>query len=630
MVQIADDMIAAPGDELIGRRHAGSVLEALDVHYTVPVIDNNKEKSATSTNGVTAAPTTRTLLNHVHCTARPGEILGVMGSSGAGKSTLLDVLAGRLISNDLTGQIRVNGKEVTDRRAFRKETGYVMQSDALFPLLTVRETIRYAAYLRVAEKSIEEKEALAEMIIKLLRLQKCADTIIGDEEKRGLSGGEKRRVSIAVDIVHFPAIIFLDEPTSGLDSTTAQSVIESLKLLCMKLNCTVLLTIHQPSMRLFQSLDRVMFLVQGRVSYLGETSGLYDYTRSLYQLTEKGNNLPVANPPEVFLDLLDDLAKEGNLQKAFDFHDKQKVLTRSNTSAEDGMTSSKKQSLVLASSKNTDVTYANNLWMEAYFLLHRMFRNIVRTPELFIARLVTHIFFGILVGTLWLKTEDTDEGFGYRAAYQVMTIAMYMWTSLEALPIFFNQREIFKREYSSGAYRAGSFAWTALLIQLPFLLILSCIYATISYWLINMPPQASTFFFHLFANFTIMTAAHSFSTMLSVLLPNPMTAQTVGSAVFAVMFLFSGYFIKRSSIPHYWLWMHYLSLFKYGYDSEMINSIKDHGHTIDMTNTQLLKYYSVDGMNVGMGVGILWAWIVFYRLIFHYRLVTAFSGARTK
>jgi len=133
----------------------------------------------------------------------------------AGKSTLLDVVSGRLESKNLTGILTTNGVPI-NKALYRKQTAYVMQTDALFPLLTVREAIRYAAYFFCKNKTSEEKDASVEDIIKVLRLERCADTRVGNDENRGISGGEKRRVSIAVNIVHRPSIIFLDEPTSGL------------------------------------------------------------------------------------------------------------------------------------------------------------------------------------------------------------------------------------------------------------------------------------------------------------------------------------------------------------------------------------------------------------------------------
>jgi len=151
-------------------------LEWKQIHYAVNIKDPE-----------TKATKQKVILHSMSGKAVPGEILGIMGSSGAGKSTLLDVLACRLESNALLGNVLSNGS-VVDKRAFRKETGYVMQNDALFPMLTVRETIRFAAYLRVAGATRAQKNEIADKTISLLRLDDCADTVVGDNDNRGISG----------------------------------------------------------------------------------------------------------------------------------------------------------------------------------------------------------------------------------------------------------------------------------------------------------------------------------------------------------------------------------------------------------------------------------------------------------
>ena len=156
----------------------------------------------------------KTVIHPMSGRVDPGEMLAIMGTSGSGKTTLLDILAGRLISKNLTGHVLTNDRPV-NYSTFRKQSGYVMQSDALFPLLTVKETLHYAAHLGIQGKTYAEREAAANSTMMLLRLEHVQDTIVGDNLNRGLSGGEKRRVSIAVDIIHEPPVIFLDEPTSG-------------------------------------------------------------------------------------------------------------------------------------------------------------------------------------------------------------------------------------------------------------------------------------------------------------------------------------------------------------------------------------------------------------------------------
>ena len=176
-------------------------LEWSEISYSVNVGDKDKYDM-------------KTILHPISGSAKPGEVLAILGTSGAGKSTFLDILAGRLVSEDVTGQMLANGHPI-DFQKLRRLSGYVMQSDALFPHLTVRETIQYAAYLRCAQKTEQQCNVIAEDMIKLLKLESCADTIIGNDIVRGVSGGQKRRVTIAVDIIHSPSIIFLDEPTSG-------------------------------------------------------------------------------------------------------------------------------------------------------------------------------------------------------------------------------------------------------------------------------------------------------------------------------------------------------------------------------------------------------------------------------
>ena len=556
----------------------------------------------------------KTLLKPMSGEALPGELLAIMGTSGAGKSTLLDVLAARLESRHLKGTITANGTPI-DPSSFRKLTGYVMQNDALFPLLTVRETFQFAAYLRIHDMSRSQKDQAAENIIKLLRLEKCADTIIGDDDHRGLSGGERRRVSIGVDIIHTPAVVFLDEPTSGLDSSTALSVVESLKQLATEQQCTVVMTIHQPSARLFDLIDKVTFLADGNVTYSGLVVKLLPHIKSAYKEANLGET-PVVNPPELFLDLCDKLRQEGRLELLTD-----KFRTDKVQSAPSALTTDDDEAVPL------EANYANSLLGDVSILSRRALINVTRTPELFVARLGATVFFGVMIGTLFLFTSDDTRGLQFRVAYFIFTLAFYYWTSLEALPIFLAEREIFQREYSRGAYRAAAYTLASSVVFYPFLLLIAAMYTIVTWWLIGLDSQADKFFWHILVIFSTLVAGNAFATMFSVLVPNPMTGQTAGSGLFSVMMLYSGFFIKREDIPAYWIWLHYLSLFKYSYDS-MVASAFAGVDTPTMTNAAVLEYFGVDGVDKGTGVGVLWLFIIFFRLVFYYRLVTAFNGSR--
>ncbi|XP_062192355.1 ABC transporter G family member STR-like [Phragmites australis] len=229
------------------------------------------------------------LLNDISGQALRGQVTAILGPSGAGKSTFLDALAGRIAKGSLEGSVSVDGRPVTT--SYMKQiSSYVMQDDQLFPMLTVLETLRFAAEVRLSP-SLSRAEKLNRVweLIEQLGLQTTAHTYIGDEGVRGVSGGERRRVSIGIDIIHNPSLLFLDEPTSGLDSTSAYSVVEKVKEIARG-GSIVLMTIHQPSFRIQMLLDRIVILARGRLIYQGSPNTLPTYLAGFGRTVPDGEN----------------------------------------------------------------------------------------------------------------------------------------------------------------------------------------------------------------------------------------------------------------------------------------------------------------------------------------------------
>ncbi|KAF0915621.1 hypothetical protein E2562_037474 [Oryza meyeriana var. granulata] len=228
------------------------------------------------------------LLNDISGQAFRGQVTAILGPSGAGKSTFLDALAGRIAKGSLEGSVSIDGRSVTT--SYMKQiSSYVMQDDQLFPMLTVLETLTFAAEVRLPP-SLSRAEKLKRVweLIDQLGLQ-ATHTYIGDEGTRGVSGGERRRVSIGIDIIHKPSLLFLDEPTSGLDSTSAHSVVEKVKDIA-KGGSIVLMTIHQPSFRIQMLLDRIVILARGRLIYLGSPSALPTHMAGFGRPVPDGEN----------------------------------------------------------------------------------------------------------------------------------------------------------------------------------------------------------------------------------------------------------------------------------------------------------------------------------------------------
>eukprot|EP00759_Apiculatamorpha_spiralis_P004233 PhF_6_TR12568/c1_g1_i1/m.19707 len=221
-------------------------------------------------------------VNLIHCVKGQidGGLIAIMGPSGSGKTTLLNCLAHRLDPNmSYSGELCINGEPYTASK-LKKLLGYVMQDDLLSPHLTVRETLSFVAELRLVKKSPEYRKQIVEETLTQMSLMHCAESLIGSGHS-GLSGGERKRVSVALELLTRPKLLFLDEPTSNLDSLDALQFAQSLRNLVQTLNCVIVCTIHQPQYKVFKQFDRLILLRSGHIVYDDAVSSVRDYLVAL-------------------------------------------------------------------------------------------------------------------------------------------------------------------------------------------------------------------------------------------------------------------------------------------------------------------------------------------------------------
>jgi ABC-type multidrug transport system permease subunit len=351
----------------------------------------------------------------------------------------------------------------------------------------------------------------------------------------------------------------------------------------------------------------------GRVTYSGPAAGLQEYAAKIYLRAQMGPP-PIANAPEVFLELCDMLIKNEKLDLAI--VDTERKETNDKSIAE----------LSIADDKTT----ANNYFYETYIIFSRNLKNIIRTKELFLARIGAAVGFGFLIGSLFYRRPLTDVGVTERVAYLVFTIAFFCYTSLETLPIFLAEREIFQREYSRGAYRAISYVTAVSLVHIPFLSVLGFMFAVTSYWLVMLPNRAETFLFFVLTLLCTNIAAQSFAVLVSVLVSDPITGRTVGYTIFSVMLLLSGFFVTQDNIPYCWSWIHYSSILKYSYESFVVNILLDKIETSTRTNGQIMMMLSMESISRWRGVGVLLGFALLYRLAFYAALIRYHNGRRTE
>eukprot|EP01137_Pigoraptor_chileana_P033009 Opistho-2@23286 len=353
----------------------------------------------------------KVILQDVTGSAKPGEMIAIMGTSGAGKTSFLNVLAGRHVQGVVDGQILLNGEPRS--KMFKRQSAYVEQDDLLFPNLTVRETFTYTALLRLPRKlTKEEKVQRAMDVITELGLLSCIDTRIGNEANRGISGGERKRTSIGVELITNPRMLFLDEPTSGLDSFTAFHIMESVRELA-NAGRAVITTLHQPNRKVFELFDKLLLLTKGRIVFYGPAAKAIDF------FAQQGYPCPgLSNAADHFLDVVTvdtrtpELTEETTSRVKFmqDAYSNSEfaqmamleVAQRSQSTASQDTEKRKsvKRKSVFGSSSSS---YQWNLpWvLEMAVLLSRAIKNFMREKRVTVVALVQSIFMSLLVGGIF-------------------------------------------------------------------------------------------------------------------------------------------------------------------------------------------------------------------------------------
>ncbi|XVF69601.1 hypothetical protein PTKIN_Ptkin11bG0094200 [Pterospermum kingtungense] len=402
---------------------------------------------------------TKRLLQGLSGYAEPGRIMAIMGPSGSGKSTLLDSLAGRLARNVvMTGNILLNGKKKRLDYGGVKFQAYVTQEDVMLGTLTVRETVTYSAHLRLPNNlNKEEVKDIVEGTIMEMGLQDCADTVIGNWHLRGISGGEKKRLSIALEILTMPKILFLDEPTSGLDSASAFFVVQALRNSARD-GRTVISSIHQPSSEVFMLFDDLFLLSGGETVYFGEAKMAVEF------FAEAGVPCPSRrNPSDHFLRCINsDFDTVTATLKG-----SQRLRDKPTTSEDPFMhmaTAQIKSALVesyrrskyakKAQARSLEISNIEGLdveiprgsqarwWKQLTTLTKRSFVNMCRDAGYYWARIVIYILVSICVGTVFYDVGYGNTAILARVACGAFITGFMTFMSIGGFPSFIEEMKV--------------------------------------------------------------------------------------------------------------------------------------------------------------------------------------------
>jgi len=408
----------------------GATLEFTDVSYAV------KTKTGT-----------KVLLRECSARVPAGEVLALMGPSGAGKTTLLNALSLTPGGGTAYGKVTLNGQPFT-LKCYKEQAASVAQHDTLWAHLTVREHLAYATALMQPTLSKEKSAGFVEEVMKETGMERVAEVKAGNAFFKGISGGQKRRLSLGVALCKKPHLVFLDEPTSGLDAAAAASIMAFLKATAIRTSVAIICTIHQPSSSVFAGFDSVCFLTGGNMAFVGKAGAMTEY------VAQVGKPMPPnVNPADYMLDLIN---KDFNDPATVDFmvgEWKKRRPTISNAAPN-----------TLANVQHASIIVQTKVLFEKHLLLTR------RDPLLYLARMVIISLINIMVSILYIEgRERRQERALGRFFYLFFIVALPGMFSLTTVPFSNIELKSVKGEVKDGAYPPLAYGLVTLVIQVPFM-----------------------------------------------------------------------------------------------------------------------------------------------------------------
>ncbi|TMW59404.1 hypothetical protein Poli38472_004473 [Pythium oligandrum] len=547
---------------------------------------------------------TKTILHEIDGVFKPGTMTLVLGQPGSGKSSLLKVLSGRFPASKsvhIQGDITYN--DVSDsalRSRLPQFVSYVTQRDNHFATLSVRETLEFAHECCGDELSPREEELLRhgtpeenqqaieaarafhkhspDVVIQTLGLEKCQNTIVGDAMLRGVSGGERKRVTTGEMSFGNKFVLLMDEISTGLDSAATFDIIKSYRSLATNLRKTIVIALLQPSPEVFAFFDNVLLLNKGRVLYHGPREQVVDYFEGL------GFHCP---PRRDVADFLLDISTPQQQQYEVTRADGKLHPRKASEFAKEFASSPIHDAMLLKVHEPHDPAFLqdNQIHFESVpefhqaflastmTLLARQFKITVRNTAFLRSQAVMVIIMGLLYSSVFWQVDVKDPqlviGILFTAA---LFLALGQATQLAT---HMNAREIFYKQRGANFYRTSSYVLAYSINQIPYVLLESVVFGSMIYWMCGFVSNVGSFLlFELFMFLTSLTFASWFF-FLAAIIPDIHIAKSIVSVSIVFFIVFSGFLITRTMIPDYFIWAYWLDPISWAIRSLAIIEYRD-------------------------------------------------------
>ncbi|XP_030080305.1 ATP-binding cassette sub-family G member 1 isoform X2 [Drosophila hydei] len=571
----------------------------------------------------------KSVLKGISGTFKSGEMTAIMGPSGAGKSSLMNILTG-LTKSGVSGTIEI-GKA-------RKLCAYIMQDDHFYPFFTVEETMLLAAALKISNKcvNLKEKRILIDHLLNTLKLNKAKQTRCSK-----LSGGQKKRLSIALELIDNPAVLFLDEPTTGLDSSSSFDTIQLLRTLANE-GRTIVCTIHQPSTNIYNLFNLIYVLSSGQCTYQGTPQNTVMFLKTI------GLECPAYHNPADFLlecvngdfddhtEALTECAKDTRWR-----YDQQLLqdeaepptdaqVAKFNESQTQGQAAQPKIQKVESAKELIKHTYPPPEWVRLWLLIGRCHLQFFRDWTLTYLKLGMHILSAVMIGLFFGDS-------GINATKQISNVGMimihcvYLWytTIMPGILRYPMEIEIIKKETFNNWYKLRTYYVATLITSTPVHIIFSTVYITIGYLMTDQPVELDRFVKYLLTAVVVTICADGLGVFLGTIL-NPVNGTFVGAVSTCFMLMFSGFLILLNHIPNALRFIAALSPMRYALENMVISLYGNQRDKLVCPSTEfychfknaitVLRQFGMEQGDFGYNIMMILGQITLFKILAYFTL----------
>ncbi|KAK3441449.1 hypothetical protein EUGRSUZ_B01809 [Eucalyptus grandis] len=497
------------------------------------------------------------LLSDITGAFRPGILTALMGVSGAGKTTLMDVLCGRKTTGYIEGEIKVGGYPKV-QETFARISGYCEQTDIHSPQITVEESVIFSAWLRL-DPQIDSKRKMefVNEVLEMIELDEIKDSLVGIPGVSGLSTEQRKRLTIAVELVANPSIIFMDEPTTGLDARAAAIVMRAVKNIVVT-GRTIICTIHQPSIDIFEAFDELVLLkTGGRLIYSGplghNSSKIIDYFESIPGVPKIKSNY---NPATWMLEVTSTSAEAelgidfAQIYRESTLYETNKELIKQLSTPPPG-----------TSDLHFSSQFSQNRWGQFKLCLWKQCLSYWRSPPYNLMRILHTIaasfLFGVLFWKQGKKLNNQQNLFSVFGSMFIAVIFLGINNCSSVLQYIAMERTVMYRERFAGMYSSWAFSLAQVVVEIPYILAEAISFVIITYPMIGYFGSAYKIFWYFYVMFCSLLSFTYLGMLLVSLTPNFMVAAILQSAFYANFNLFAGFLIPKPRIPKWWIWLYY-------------------------------------------------------------------------